>query len=242
MELDAWENAPTVDGEVAIPMNLSLINSISYDRLKARKRESLEKTVKTLVVANEKAREEGREGVVIPELPEPWSELTTTAGINFYSTSFGYGSTWNLYKALFTKSTYTLSLSPFERSSLTFGYELEKKPSTDSLGRFSADIIRTRSAGAQTHLLQNYNIVANYARKTAEGVPRFKYSTTYGVEYLSPSDCWGINLVRIKEFEKEERDATWRMELNIILLGEKRGANLSQAILKAWKNPQKTVR
>lgn len=242
MELDAWENAPTIDGEAAIPINLSLVNSISYDRLKARKRESLEKTVKTLVVANEKAREEGREGVVIPDLPEPWSELTTTAGVNFYSTSLGYGSTWNLYKNLFTKSTYTLSLSPFERSSLTFGYELEKKPSTDSLGRFSADVIRTRSAGAQTHVIQNYNIVANYSRKTAEGVPRFKYSTTYGVEYLSPSDCWGINLVRIKEFEKEERDATWRMELNIILLGEKRGANLSKAILRAWKSPQKTVR
>ncbi len=241
-ELDAWDEAPTTEGEVAFPASISLTNNISYDRLKARKRESLERKVETLIAANEKAREEGRDGVVVPDLPEPWSELTTAAGFSFYSTSFGYGSSWNLYKNLFTKSIYTLSLVPFEKSSLTFGYELEKKPSTDSLGRLSADIIRTRSAGAQSQLLPNYNMVANYARKTAEGVSKFKYSTTYGVEYLSPSDCWGINLVRKKEFEKDEKDATWRMELNIILLGEKRGANLSQAVLKAWKNPEKTAR
>ena len=241
-ELDAWDDAPNTEGELAFPASISLTNNISYDRLKARKRESLERIVETLIAANEKAREEGRDGVVVPDLPEPWSELTTAAGFSFYSTRFGYGSSWNSYKNLFTKSIYTLSLVPFEKSSLTFGYELEKKPSTDSLGRLSADIVRTRSAGAQSQLLPNYNMVANYARKTAEGVSEFKYSTTYGVEYLSPSDCWGINLVRIKEFEKDEKDATWRMELNIILLGEKRGANLSQAVLKAWKNPEKTVR
>ena len=163
--------------------------------------------------------------------------------MGIYSIGLSHVSTWNLYRNFLSKSNYGLSLSPFVDTSISLGYELEKKPIVDSNGRFSALDTRTRSVGTQAFVMKQLNAVWKYAKKVTQNEPDFKYSTTLGLEYLSMSDCWGLNLVRIKEFDKSEKEASWRLELNVILLGEKRAlANMAGAALKAWERPNTTFR
>ncbi len=242
-DLNGWSEAESKNGEQALPFNMSLVNRVSYDRVKARKREELRATVEALRKANAEITNKGQSPINVPDLPEPWSELVTEAGMGIYSIGLSHVSTWNLYRNFLSKSNYGLSLSPFVDTSISLGYELEKKPIVDSNGRFSALDTRTRSVGTQAFVMKQLNAVWKYAKKVTQNEPDFKYSTTLGLEYLSMSDCWGLNLVRIKEFDKSEKEASWRLELNVILLGEKRAlANMAGAALKAWERPNTTFR
>jgi hypothetical protein len=163
--------------------------------------------------------------------------------MGIYSIGLSHVSTWNLYRNFLSKSTYGLSLSPFTNTLVSLGYELEKKPIVDSNGRFSALDTRTRSIGTQALIMKQLNAVWKYAKKVTQNEVNIKYATTLGLEYLSTSDCWGLNLVRIKDFDKGEKEASWRLELNVILLGEKRPlANMAGAMLKAWERPSSTFK
>jgi hypothetical protein len=241
-DLQGWEEAKSKNGEEALPFGVSLINRVSYDRVKARKRKELQDTVEALRKANSEITGEGKPPINVPDLPEPWSELVSEARMGVYSVSLSHASSWNLYRNFLTKSTYGLGLSPFTNVSLSLGYELEKKPIIDSLGRFSAVDTRTRSIGTQALILKQFNAIWQYARKVTQDQPDFQYATTLGLEFLSTSDCWGINLVRKKEFAQQEQQASWRLELNVILLGEKRGVDMAAAALKAWDRPNATFR
>lgn len=234
-DMSTWVGKSPEESRVQIPAEVWLNQQIYFDRVKSQKRASLQQTVDSLNKANKEAIEAGKDPVAVPELPEAWSEISSQAGLSLWGNSVAYNSSWNLYQNLFSKSVFSIAFAPLWGNVLSLGYELEKKPEIDLLGRLSSKSTRLNSIGIQSQSVRDFTIVANYANRNVEQSLAKNYSTKMGVEYISPSDCWGLNIVRLKDYDKDERNASWRMELNIILMGEKRSLpNMSGAVLKAF--------
>ena len=232
-DLNSYVSGASKENRRALPVQIWLNQQIYFDRVKSQKRSYLENIVDNLNEANKEAIEAGRDPVAVPELPEPWSEISSDLGLSLWGNSVGYSSSWNLYNNLFSKSVISFSFVPLWENQLSVGYELEKKPQIDLLGRLSSKSTRIKSIGLQSQSIGNLTAVLNYSNRQVEDSSPPAYSSKLGMEYVSPSDCWGLSLVRLKDYDKTEKLASWRLELNVILMGEKRSLpNMSGAVLK----------
>ncbi len=190
--------------------------NISYDLIKEKERRAAIKLANDL-------------GVPPSNLPEPWSEPRVVASVG----ALGFGLTsdtrYNIYRKAAAESIFTLGLPSVYSSRLSFGYEL-KKEALDDNGSLTFNRTHTRRVGFNTWVIPRVRASVNLARRDTD-----VYESIMAMEYLSPSDCWGLKFVRTKEFGVDERLARYYLALTVIFNGQKKDYDgLEKAIVRQF--------
>lgn len=206
---------------------------IAYDFLDAERRpEDMERR---RALADELAAEEASSGPdskaakaararYNASLPaEPWKDLNVVLGMNYAKWRFRAASAYGIY--LRTSKTLSLSLAPpsFFATNISLGYTLEK---THNASGGPPLATRERSFKLATSLIPKVVTDIRVSRQTqderAESYSQ-DYAVATGVTYNSPSKCWGLQMARVKDYAKDEANATYLLRLNVIFMGEQRG-------------------
>ena len=188
------------DATVAEPLQFGA--GINYDFLRAkRRREEIEKSVAS----------------------RPWSEPYARLGVAWAGWTLGTQATWNVYEKTAKSTVASLAVPEFWKTSLQFGYVIERQVLIDADQDASFRLTRTRSVAISTGLLPDISTTVVLAKRTKdEEIPPEKYETRVGLSYADRSGCWGLRFLRTKEFDKDEALASYLLQLQVIFLGETR--------------------
>ena len=84
----------------------------------------------------------------------------------------------------------------------------------------------------KSQFIPNFYLITNgYIKKIVGSNETEIYQHNQGIQYLPSSECWGLNFVRNKHYEADEKLASYRLELTVILGGLKRSfPNMAAAV------------
>ena len=196
------------DANFATP--LSLHSDIAYDFLdaKARRQTNLE----NVGVAPDQQK----------LLPEAWKPVNTSLGINYANWGLSLASTYNIYRHAATSESIFLTFPPALKSSLTLGYNLSNSFVSNS-SKFQQTIVRSLSL--DTSLIPAVSGFIRLSRQVINGLPTdytTSFQSAYGLKYVSPSDCWGLQFAREKTYSTPEAYASYVLRLSMVFMGQER--------------------
>jgi|GEM_PF-952789 len=190
---------------------LSFHADIAYDFRDARVREQLKEQNANLPL-----------GATPATLVEPWKPINASLGFSQSGWSLNLGTVYNIYRhAPLTESAYLTS--PVVGSSrATVGYTLTKsyQAGSNSFQRTSLN-----SLALDSGIVPNFTAFVRVGKQKIDGRPT-DYTTTYrtafGVKYVSPSSCWGLQFAREKDYSVLESQANYVLRLSVIFMGQER--------------------
>lgn len=206
------------------PVQLS--SSISHDYLKEEQRQKQKRLIRE---------------AVLPEttnLIEPWSTLNSQLTLNLANWVLASNSEYNIYLKQAEKVNLTLRLPTIIKSSLSVGYTVESDdPITNpDTGIVTVKKTQTRSIGLSTGLIPNVGLTTSYSRRNRDN-EKETYRTRVGITYSDSSDCWQLNLIRKKDFDEQEQQASYVLSLAVLFAGQKRAfPNLARPALRQVKS------
>ena len=218
---------------------LSLGANISYDFLKAKERDQLQEEYDKTIAYNKIADSLGEKLLPLPELVEPWSELNLNATLTVTGFNFKYKTEYNLYKSIASKEIWSLRFPKYLNSNFQLSYAKDEVANIDSFGRLVASDSTTKGGMIVSNYIPNFQVSVGYYERQYSNSDETIYRHTEAIQYLPTSGCWGMSFVRNKKFEENEENATYRLELNIMIDGQKRAfPNLAGAVFKYF--PEKS--
>lgn len=179
-----------------------------------------------------KAQERERLGELNRE-SRPWSEpfldLSTQVGEWGLSSSSSY----NIYDNVSTRVKVNVNPPSFLKTSTSFAYSQDKEVDIDAEGVASYRLVTTRTANVATSIVPWFNIFASLARRTKDQAAVVEsYETRLGASFDAPSACWGVRLLRTKEFDVPEENAVYLLQLAVTFMGQNRSLpNMAGAVL-----------
>ncbi len=197
----------------SIPLTLGA--SIDYDFLDAKKRRM------------QKAGDMNIPGT----LAEPWKELESEASLRTQGFVFDFRNSYNFYRDFSLRNLFGMQIPTFFKTKLAFSYLVEKDKTIkksalkDSDTQTIVDFVRTRSVKVETNIIPYVKGNVYFANRNIDqtGIEtRSEYQTSYGLTYISPSRCWGLNFARVKDFHLEEKEASYLLRFEISFAGQTR--------------------
>ncbi|MBC7659030.1 MAG: LPS-assembly protein LptD [Chitinophagaceae bacterium] len=163
-------------------------------------------------------------------LPEAWIGPTSSLGLNFKGFSLDTSAFYDIYKRTSTSVSFALGLPTFYSTQFGLRYVIEKTPVVD-LTTQDLNFARTKTAtvGLASGIIPHVTIGANLIRRQVEG-QALQYATSYQVGYDDKSGCWGLRFIREKDLNQLEEDANYILQLAVIFLGNRRGADISPGL------------
>ena len=190
---------------------LSFHADIAYDFRDARVREQLKEQNASLPP-----------GATPATLVEPWKPVNASLGLSLSGWSLNLGTVYNIYRhAPLTESAY-LTSPIYASSRATVGYTLTKsyQAGSNSFQRTSLN-----SLALDSGIIPNFTAFVRVGKQKIDGRPT-DYTTTYrtafGVKYVSPSACWGLQFAREKDYSVLESQANYVLRLSVIFMGQER--------------------
>ena len=166
-------------------------------------------------------------------LAEPWKNPNADIGLAYMGTRLNASANYSIY--LKTTTAVGLNLSPpsFFNTNISFGYGIGKEY-LQREGDFR--VTRERSFVLATSLIPRVTTNISLTRKVIDGQVS-DYTTTVreaaGFSYGSPSQCWGLQFLREKDFAVDEANARYLLQLSVIFLGQQRGLpNMSPSVIR----------
>ena len=179
-----------------------------------------------------KARERDRLGELNRE-SRPWSEpyldLSTQVGEWGLSSSSSY----NIYDNVSTRVKINVNPPSVLKTSTSFAYSQDKEVDIDAEGVASYRLVTTRTANVATSVVPWFNVFASLARRTKDNAAIVEsYETRLGASFEAPSACWGVRLLRTKEFDVPEENAVYLLQLAVTFMGQSRALpNMAGAVM-----------
>ena len=215
---------------------------ISYDFEKLEERKKAEEERSSIEAENSLLPSDDPRRQPLPELPEPWSTLNTSLNVRANGYSLNKTMSYDIYKKVATKLAFGLSLPSFFATNVGLTYTIEKQPEpSDDQGNFKLKKTTTRSAAISSNFIPYFNLLGSYSIRDIEagddgdaGEPnQNERQYKSGFSYESPSDCWGLSFLRTVDFGRDNREAEYRVELNIIFMGTQRTLpNMASSLLR----------
>jgi lipopolysaccharide export system protein LptA len=205
---------------------LSFDSAVSYDFIQAEKREAIGKKVQS-----------GESGPV-PEtrMPQPWTPIYANAQLNVFSVTARNTTVYNIYYRKAVEQNFILYLPPVLQTGTYVGYNISEDPvETEDL-----EIIFKRREelyyGLQSSFFRNIGISGWYGKRSSRlpdgGPVEQQYQTIFGLQYLSPSDCWRLAVNRQKRYDYDEKKAEYLLQLSVVFLGSERSRDLSPSVVR----------
>ena len=113
-----------------------------------------------------------------------------------------------------------LGFPKFARTSISLLYNKENEANLDAFGRLVPLATETIGGSINSSLIPSLNIVLSYYTKDGDGIEDNLISHTEGFNFQPSSECWGISFLREKDYEEDESEATYTLQLNVIIDGQ----------------------
>ena len=177
-----------------------------------------------------------------PNLAEPWSGPNMDLTLNWAGYTLTNIMTYNLYTRYATTVRFALGLPAFWATTLGFGYDFEKLPVYDTVADIqSSKTTIVRSVTATSTVIPRITLLLSLFRKTVLDTPDGnQYETRYGVQYLSDSNCWGLRFLRSKDYNQNEENAAYLLQLSIVFMGDQRPVDVSPQLERQLPHHQGT--
>jgi len=217
---------------------------INYDFDRATRREEVKK---------ERAKGKPEDDPGEFGLPQPWSEPKSTVTIYAYQSSLVNTIRYNLYLRKVVAQEFSLGLPSVYSTKVNLGYKVGNDPNYDP-GRGTIVFVQT-----QEHFVQFKSSIIPYitlsgwlGRRTRDTSELTKekgdtqasvisdYQTVLGAVYSSPSNCWALAFQRQKKYYKEERDASYLLELSVLFMGRARAGNIGPGIIREVRGEEES--
>lgn len=168
---------------------LHVDGNISYDFRKEEEKKRLKK-----------------ENALPQDLPAPWSPFRMNTSVNIADWTLSTFSKYDLYSRLVTELRFLFSPPTVLATKLTLGYSIENEVSYDTDGGYLVNRTLTKSSDLTTKLIPYINLTGAYAIRTKQNQdPGKQYYAAAGAQYLSPSDCWGMQFY----WKRDYTDINW---------------------------------
>ncbi|MFW7377564.1 MAG: putative LPS assembly protein LptD [Oligoflexus sp.] len=222
------------DQNLGEPVSLSAAITFDFEQEKLRQ-EQIERNRELRALSEQLVGDEAAEmrNRIVPyvNLPESWIGPFVNLGLNWDGYRLNTSVIYNLYKKASTNTIFSLGLPPFYRTSVSFGYVLEKSPelvagTNDVLFRIS----RTQSMSLSTGLIPRVSTGVSLIQRKVEGASQGQYGTSVNIAYTDPSGCWGLRFIREKDLNQNEENANYILQLSVIFLGNQRAGDISPAL------------
>jgi len=166
-------------------------------------------------------------------LAEPWKNPSAAVGLSYQGFRLNTTGSYSIYLKTMTALGASLAPPSFFSTNISFGYGIGKEY-LQREGDFR--VTQERSFGLATSLIPRITTNISLTRKVIDGQVS-DYTTTVreaaGFSYASPSECWGLQFLREKDFAVDEGNARYLLQLSVIFLGQQRGLpNLSPGIIR----------
>jgi hypothetical protein len=193
--------------------------NMSYDRVKEeqRTRQKKEGTTSALFLA------------------EPWSPFVTEVSIRYSGWSLRNLAEYNIYKHLTTKLSFGLSTPKFLATGVGLSYVVEKQPIESMIGGFDQKVTATRGVHLSSNLIPRVSSNFSYKLQKIDDDPEAYYESRVGLSYNDRSECWGLNFVRVKEFLKDERQASYQIQFYMTFYGIRRPFDVSPSVMREYE-------
>lgn len=192
--------------------------SVAYDAIDARDRAAIKR--RNGEVENSAAIPDGWK----PEmLPEGWKDVNTDLSLAHAGFTATAAAKYGIYVHDLREESFTLGLPSMVRSNLSLGYSRRK----DFAAKLEDPrVTRDRSLSLDTSLIPS---VITYIRLTKRMIDQEtdasytkRFHTSLGFTLTTDAKCWGLNFARDKDFEKDEGDATYVLQLFVVFMGLQR--------------------
>ncbi len=184
---------------------LTLYGDTSYDWIKDKKMRDKEK-------AQQK----------IEDIDRPWADPNLSASLSLYNFTVGGKTRYNPYRNYSKTASIGITFPVIFNFSLSLGHTIEKTFLEPEPGIFSFKRTTERTASLSTTIIPNAAISAHLKRQSMEGREKDLYGTSYGFVYTSNSNCWGLSFQREKDYNKEEKQASYNLQLQVYFVGQRR--------------------
>lgn len=225
------------------PVNFD--SSITYDFVQEEeRRKAILRNQEQTSAAELETTPEGKQAILnqvvaYPDLPRPWTGPYFNTAINWAGFTLSNQVEYDIYLRASRKMTFGLGLPQFWKMVFGGGYQVEKKAEVDkntNTLRFAPT--KTQFLTLTSYLIPRVTTTVSLAKKTIEAAPGAapipeQYETKFGFEYFDDSDCWGLRFLRSKNFDvRDERQATYLLQLTILFMGQTRAQDISPVITK----------
>jgi hypothetical protein len=174
-------------------------------------------------------------------LAEPWKNPNFYLELNHQGYTLSTTAVYSIYLRTATSFSAGLGLPPFYGTSVGIGYSLGKEYLQQE-GDFK---VTSQRSLALTSLLTS-SVTANVAldRKVTGGLVE-SYTDSIrlatGFSYASPSQCWGLQALRVKEFGVDDQNASYTLQLSMVFMGQQRSLpNMSSGLIREIREEPST--
>ncbi len=180
--------------------------NISYDFRKEEERKRLKK-----------------ENTLPKDLPAPWSPFRMNTSVNVADWTLSTFSKYEIYTKVVSELKFLLSPPTVFATKFSFGYSIENEVSYDADGGSLVNRTLTKSSNLTTALIPYINLTGAYSiRNKQNQVPDKQYYASTGAQYLSPSDCWGLQFYWKRDFTETNWVGTYYLSVIIKLFNYNR--------------------
>lgn len=160
-----------------------------------------------------------RGDVPFEKLPEPWSPIDTTVEIRALESELKTRLVYNTYTDTTTDLDFTLRLPSVFSSRIILGLNIDQA-TTQNVTTGAREHSRSfvRSLALMTSLIPRVTLHGEWKEKD----PGEEYATRFGIDFFARSECWGLRVLREKDFLRTEENAHYLLELFVIFMGQQR--------------------
>ena len=216
------------------PMHLHA--DIAYDLLDAKRRQQQEEQNRAIEAANALAAPAAQQAKI--PLAEPWKDPHLGLDLNYAAWTLTAAAQYSIYLHIARSQSLSLITPTFFDTNASFGYTVTKEPIGDSFRRTTL-----RSVDLGTSLLRPLTTYISVWRRDVDNIPlnfTSSYKAALGWSYASPSQCWGWQMAREKDFGVESRDASYVFRVSVIFQGQQRPVpNLASGFVQQANNERK---
>ncbi|MFK7871702.1 MAG: hypothetical protein AB8C84_00830 [Oligoflexales bacterium] len=146
------------------------------------------------------------------ELIQPWSPIYSHLNFHWKQWSLNSTFTYDIYNRITPHMAITVTPPEFYKNHFNFGYVIERKV-TGHTDQLQSARTLSKSIHTQSYMISNVHLRFEYTQRITEGQDKPTYRKALGASYTSPSQCWGLQLARQKEFEQDERHPNYTLNL-----------------------------
>ena len=172
--------------------------------------------------AREKQRIRNQEDGTREKLPEPWKDPVANLQISQAGFTFNASGRYSIYARTARGINLGLTFPSILSTNLALGYNQVKEI---NLEQNQTSRMRERTLNIASGLIppiMTYVSLRSRVQDNKEPTYTNGVFAAYGFEYRSPSDCWGLQFAREKDYDKDENAASYTLRLSIVFMGQQR--------------------
>ncbi len=182
----------------------------SYDFIDAGERERIRKE-------NAEAAPEAEQ-----ELPTAWKPVNAELGVYHRGFSLISNVSYDVYLKQALSLGQSLTTPSIFQTTLRLGYTVGGKYDLKQ-----DKVLRAyeRKFYLATSVISPVTTYVSVKRQDSEDLePSYnnRFEVAEGIDYNSPSQCWGLQFLRRKDYTKDERQAVYLLQLSVVFMGQKR--------------------